>query len=1688
MTPKVFLEFGRRIKRPMVLLLITALLGATLAAAETIAESAKFGSSAEAAHLPSTTLLDDGGIDNIDGGGGATSQSDITAAIIGHNEFGWAWDETSLSGANSHDVCTYFDAGGDPTVGDVVAVCYKVEYENNGSLSPGFPELRIYDCDTTYDPGQQKCTGNNSLITDGSITATCSDPSVVPAYFGADPDADNQVDCQLGGPAIDDLTMLNICSKSGESASSASKDCIFGAPPAFLQLVKVLDPAAPGPVPVTGFQLTATGPETITGAGGTLVLPVPAGTYALDEAAVTGVDISDYTLTSLDCGAGDISASRSVDVSGSTVTVCTFTNSYGPQRDVTVSKLVTGDSIVTPWSFSITVDCGDGENSYALTDTAPTADVGTYPVGTECVVDEPVVPADWDLVGTYPQTKTVGLDGLAIEVTNNYNPERDVTIQKQLVGKAAPATWSFSITVDCGNGPQSYVFDQDNTAAQSLGMYPVGTQCVVDEPVVPADWDLVGTYPQTLTVDTNGLDIVVQNDYDPERDATITKLVTGNNLPAVWSFDVTVDCGNGSATYTLTDAAPTTNIGSLDVGTSCVVDEPVVPADWELVGTYPQTLTVGLDGLAIEITNNYNPQRDVVVQKAITGNDLPTTWSFDVTVDCGSGSVTYALSNTAPMATVGTYPVGTSCSLDEPTVPADWELVGSYPQTFTVGDAGLRLEITNNYNPQRAVTLTKLVTGDDVPAAWSFFVTVVCGNGAATYELSNTDPMVTVGTYPVGTDCTVHEPNVPADWEPVGTYPQTLTVGLDGLAIEVTNNYDPQRDVTVTKLVTGDNLPASWSFDITVDCDIVGPQAPTTYTLTNTNPTATVGTHPVGTECVLDEPIVPADWELVGTYPQTFTVGLDGLRLEITNNYNPQRDVTVQKQLVGNPAPATWSFSITVDCGDGSNSYVFDQDNTAAQSLGTYQVGTECVVDEPIVPADWELVGTYPQTITVGTDGLDIVVRNLYDPQRDVTVRKIVQGDDIPGDWSFDVTVDCDIIRPTASVSYTLTNVDPLATVGTFPVGTECVVDEPIVPADWQLIGSYPRTVTVGADGLAIEVVNAHAPRRNVYVEKIVVGDGPIPVGGFAIDVECGKTSGTVRLTGAEVGATLALTDVSVGVSCTVAEAFPGAQWLVDDSDTLVVGISSADNILTVTNTAQRSGLSITKRTIGGDGSFDFTGDLGDFSLTTPDFASANFDVLVPGTYTVAETAQVGWTLTSATCEGATSSLSDTALTIVVPPDAGPVSCLFVNTKDMAALTIIKKTVNGDGSFGFSSNAAVNGTFTLATVNGSASTSIDVNVPGDYTITETALPANWALTSVLCEGATFDADLGTRTVTVSVGAGATGVSCTFTNTFTDIDPNVCPANGVRFGDARLLNRDGDDSATTARTVAAGGYNVRLISMDGLHQPGFQTIQLNEQWMLQFLDASGAVVAVTPAIDDLPTASTMLSQLVATNFPVPDGVVAVRAQHVRQGYSINSIDPYCAILTKVSEPPPVDDGDELPLPDLEVTKVEGRPEDMIDGDDQGTTQDPVEDSTEQPPLDDPAPEGETAVDGSDDGSEDIAAGTGDAAVETESGADPTGDAADAGTDATDTDSTDTASTDTASTDTGLAGDEAVDGDPVGDDTVDDVTTDSVAEVAPVVAEPPAEAVTGSADAEQVVEQVATATDQATDQDQEGAVAE
>ena len=155
-----------------------------------------------------------------------------------------------------------------------------------------------------------------------------------------------------------DLTLVNICTKSGSSPSSSSKDCGLEEPPAFLKLRKVVENGAATPA---DFTLRWDGPSTNDGSvagDNTEFVPVPPGAYSLSE---TGP--STYALASLVCvdaaNANVPVNAEVVTLAGNAEVTCTFSNRLIPAPALSLDKSVTSpasyDSVGDVISYSYLV-------------------------------------------------------------------------------------------------------------------------------------------------------------------------------------------------------------------------------------------------------------------------------------------------------------------------------------------------------------------------------------------------------------------------------------------------------------------------------------------------------------------------------------------------------------------------------------------------------------------------------------------------------------------------------------------------------------------------------------------------------------------------------------------------------------------------------------------------------------------------------------------------------------------------------------------------------------------------------------------------------------------------------------------------------------------------------------------------------------------------------------------------------------------------------------------------------------------------------------------------------------------------------------------------------------------------------------------------------------------------------------
>ncbi len=222
---------------------------------------------------------------------------------------------------------------------------------------------------------------------------------------------------------------------------------------------------------------------------------------------------------------------------------------------------------------------------------------------------------------------------------------------------------------------------------------------------------------------------------------------------------------------------------------------------------------------------------------------------------------------------------------------------------------------------------------------------------------------------------------------------------------------------------------------------------------------------------------------------------------------------------------------------------------------------------------------------------------------------------------------------------------------------------------------------------------------------------------------------------------------------------------------TAVIDLDPGEAITCTFTNTQRGTIVIVKNTSGDDATFGFSGSLGNFNLTTVGAtASQTFANQTPGAYTVTEAAASGWTLTGLVCadpDGG-SSVNLATRTAAIDLDPGEtVTCTFTNA-NRGAIVIIKNTVGGNSTFSFTGGL---GSFNLATVGGTASTTFANQLAGTYAVTESAL-ANWTLTGLACtdpDGGT-SVNLSSRTATIDLDGGET-VACTFLNSANPY-PNV----------------------------------------------------------------------------------------------------------------------------------------------------------------------------------------------------------------------------------------------------------------------------------------------------------------------------
>jgi len=248
------------------------------------------------------------------------------------------------------------------------------------------------------------------------------------------------------------------------------------------------------------------------------------------------------------------------------------------------------------------------------------------------------------------------------------------------------------------------------------------------------------------------------------------------------------------------------------------------------------------------------------------------------------------------------------------------------------------------------------------------------------------------------------------------------------------------------------------------------------------------------------------------------------------------------------------------------------------------------------------------------------------------------------------------------------------------------------------------------------------------------------------------------------------------------------------------------------------------------DTPFDFTENIpganSGFTLTDPADNTETFDDIAPGTYTVTETGEVGWTLDDIICVDPDNGSSDAGATATIDLDAGEtVTCTFSNSRDTGTIVINKAaTPDDDTPFDFTEDIpGANSGFTLMDPSDDTETFNDVPT-GSYTVTETG-EVGWTLDDIIC----VDPDNGSSdagaTATIDLDDGET-VTCTFSNSRDTgtivIVKEATPADDTPFpftedipgANSGFTLMDPSDDTETFNDVPTGGYTVTESAVAG----------------------------------------------------------------------------------------------------------------------------------------------------------------------------------------------------------------------------------------------------------------------------------
>jgi uncharacterized repeat protein (TIGR01451 family) len=626
---------------------------------------------------------------------------------------------------------------------------------------------------------------------------------------------------------------------------------------------------------------------------------------------------------------------------------------------------------------------------------------------------------------------------------------------------------------------------------------------------------------------------------------------------------------------------------------------------------------------------------------------------------------------------------------------------------------------------------------------------------------------------------------------------------------------------------------------------------------------------------------------------------IDGPNNQVTSCTitNQTSGVSIKKTGTGT-AGTIWNFTrsdvpgtpipLTINGADADFSYASGTTVTFTEPAAPTNNGTPSWTLQNIVctrsdgsPAGANaVVDLAARAVTVTTLANDVITCDFQNRQNArLTIKKATTGG--TGTFTFVGTVlsnssPITFTNGNGATSSTITTTDAMGAASvdlltaTLPPGGVSISETAATPgslADWpttsvactSLAPFIGKTAVVPlAAGADVTCTFSNTKNGQLVISKATVGG----VGTFGINVNGVSRGSITTLTpGTAASGNEVVVDAPAGVY-NVTETLP-ADGLWDQtgatcsngSPITSVNVAAGEVVACTFTNTKKGTILVEKYSIGGNGTFSFTGDVAG-SITTSAGATAPGDrlskVLVPGTYSVAETVPAGWDLTNTVC-------SDGSAVSAISLQAGEtITCTFTNTK-RGQIIVRKATLGGTGTFGF---VEVGGAFefgggtpntdTITTTTGASPATASGNtltaevIPNvgegqaAYAVTEDLPDNTWLLSSA---GTVCDDSTGltpSKVDSIRVSPGET-VTCTFTN-IKRVEIVVAkqtlpdqPTNSTQFGfegswvDAFDGTADftvADDGTSSSGLLNPGVYTIRELVPTGWDLTGLTCTDTN----------------------------------------------------------------------------------------------------------------------------------------------------------------------------------------------------------------------------------------------------------------------